>query len=1171
MNLIVRWCLRNKSVVILTTVLLIASGLYATTRLNQELLPDVEFPLVTVATPVIGAGPEVVDEQVTQPLEDAVSSVEGLENLQSTSSQGFSFVTAEFGFGTNTEDAADDIRTALEDVELPEGAGSPEVGRQSASSFPVLSISLAAGERNLMELTTYAQDEVIPLLEDLEGVSDAQLAGGSEQQLRVRLDTQALAERNLPASAVVGAIQASTTSAPVGAVEIDGLSAPVRTQTGVTDVETLRGLPIGAGAAASAPTGGSSGGPPGGGPPEGAAGGAPQGGGGAAAPPGGAPSGAAAGGAPSGTSPEPVLLSDVADVEEVNRNLSGISRTNGEPSLGLNILKSSNANTVEVADRVEDALGEVRGELGRNQVTTVFNSATDVEESVSGLIEKALLGAFFAIVVIFAFLRSLRATLVTAVSLPTSVLAALLFSWGDNLTLNILTLAGLTIAVGRVVDDAIVVLENSYRYLQQGYDPEAAALKGTGEVASAITSSTLSTAAVFLPLGLVGGIVSEFFLPLSLTVTFALLASLLVAVTIIPVLFSVFVKPQEAGGASGSGRNRRSGGSLKLTLVVLAILLAIGLAVLLAAGLVALVVTAFTGALDGLSLGDPVVIAGIVSFVVLAVLALVVLLVRSRRGRARGGEDSQGPAVEREETGRPDEDQNDDGRLVGIYTPALRWSLGHRAVVLLGALVLFAGGIVAAFFLPVSFFPPSEARLVVADAELPDGTALDESSERLRPLEDFLLDDPGVESYQLSVGGSDDFGGGGPGASRSNNVAQAFITVGPDASVDDTVSRIEQRGEELYGQGDFQADVQDQGPPAGGLQVTITGGNSEQLRESAQLIIDELSQNSGLAAVESDITGGSPQVSVNVNPEATAEAGLSAAQVTQSLGTLIGDQSQLTLNDTPVRVGAPESAVDSLDEIRSLPAGAGATVGDVADVEEVDAPASINRSGGDRAVTVTGTITAEDTNAISNQVASTVNGLDLPDGVTASVGGEQEDIAESFRNLFLSIAVALVLVYLILVVFFSSLVVPLVILLAVPLTTIGAFGALLLTNTSLSVPALLGVLLLIGIVVANSILLIDFVINARERHDSVEEAIVEAGRARLRPILMTALVTIFALTPLALGIGGGSTLISSALAIPVIGGLATSTLLTLLVVPVGYAVLYGERRRSKRRSKKKKG
>ena len=1171
MNLIVSWCLRNKSVVILAAVLLIASGLYATTRLNQELLPDVEFPLVTVATPVVGAGPEAVDEQVTQPLEDAVSSVEGLEDLQSTSSQGFSFVTAEFGFGTNTEEAADDIRTALEDVELAEGAGTPEVGRQSASSFPVLSISLAAGERDLTELTTYAQDEVIPLLEDLDGVSDAQLAGGSERQLRVDLDTSALAESNLPASAVVGAIQASSTSAPVGTVDIDGLSTPVRTQTGLTDVEALRELPIGAGAAAGAAAGGPpSGGPPGessggaSGAPSGAPSGGPPGGGGA--PPGGAPGGASAGGASAGGGP-PVLLSDVADVEELNQNLSGISRTNGEPSLGLNILKASDANTVEVADRVEDALGEVRDELGRDQVTTVFNSATDVEESVSGLVEKALLGAFFAIAVIFAFLRSVRATLVTAVSLPTSVLAALLFSWGDNLTLNILTLAGLTIAVGRVVDDAIVVLENSYRYLQQGYDPETAALKGTGEVASAITSSTFSTAAVFLPLGLVGGIVSEFFLPLSLTVTFALLASLIVAVTIIPVLFSVFVKPRGAGGPSTGGEQSRGSGRLKLTLVVLAILLGIGLAVLLGAGLIALVVAAFTGALDGVSFSDPAVVAGIVGFVVLVVLALVFLLARSRRSGARGGEGSQeGPPVERGSARETDEDRGEGGRLAGIYTPALRWSLAHRAVVLLGALVLFGGGIVAAFFLPVSFFPPSEARLVVADVELPDGTALEESSQRLRPLEDFLLEDPGVESYQLSVGGSDDFGGGGPGASRSSNVAQAFITVGQDASVDNTVSRIEQRGEELFGQGDFQADVQDQGPPAGGLQVTLTGGDSGELRESAQTIIDELSKNSGLAAVESDITGGSPQVSVDVNSDAAAEAGLSAAQVTQSLGTLIGDQSQLTLNDTPVSVGAPESAVDSLDEIRDLPAGAGATIGDVADVEEVDAPASINRSNGERAVTVTGTITAEDTNAISNQVSSTVNNLDLSDGVTASVGGEQEDIAESFRNLFLSIVVALILVYLILVVFFSSLVIPLVILLAVPLTTIGAFGALLLTNTALSVPALLGVLLLIGIVVANSILLIDFVINAREHHDSVDEAIIEAGRERLRPILMTALVTIFALTPLALGIGGGSTLISSALAIPVIGGLLTSTLLTLLVVPVGYSVLYGERR-----PKKKKG
>jgi len=474
------------------------------------------------------------------------------------------------------------------------------------------------------------------------------------------------------------------------------------------------------------------------------------------------------------------------------------------------------------------------------------------------------------------------------------------------------------------------------------------------------------------------------------------------------------------------------------------------------------------------------------------------------------------------------------------------------------AVLAFVGGLAAIPFLAVSFFPPSEERLLQATAELPSGTAVDETADELRPFEDFLLDDPGVEGYQLSAGGEDNLNPDTP--LRTGNQAQAFITVKEDASVSRTLRRVDAKGRAIYGD-DFQVQVLSQGPPAGGLEVLITGGSEEKLREASDLVTQELRSTEGVTNVESDLSEVSPEVEVALDPERAAGAGLSPTQVPTSLGALLGGGAQLTVGETPVSVGVPEGSVDSLGEVRDLPVGAGATVEDVADVREVEAPAAISRVDGDRAVTVTGTITSEDTSSVSSEVQSSLEELDLPEGVSAQVGGESEDIEESFRNLILSIAVALGLVYLILVVFFGSLVVPLIILLAVPLTTVGAFGALLLTDTALSVPSLLGVLLLIGIVVSNAILLVDFIQNARDRHASLDEAIVEAGRTRLRPILMTALATIFALTPLAFGIGGGgSALISSSLAIPVIGGLITSTFLTLLVVPVGYSLLMGGRR-----------
>ncbi len=1169
MATIVRWCLKNKSVVILATLILIGAGAYATTRLNQELLPNISFPIVTISTPVAGAGPDVVDEQVTQPIESAVSGVADIEAVQSTSSQGFSVVLVEFDLAADTEESEADLKAALDGISLPSQAGEPEVKSQSASQFPILALSLAAKDRDLAELTKYAEDEVVPDIEEVDGVASVDLIGGAENRIEVELDPKKLKDKDLSTDAVIGAVSGAEVDSPVGSVPVSGLDTPIRATSKVANAKALEDLPVGVsgGAAAGATSGGA---------PPNASAGAPAGATGT--PTGGAPPDAptasvAAGAAtvpPPGASapsetPEPVLLGDVAEVREIGSDLAGISRTNGEPSLGLNVIKETDANTVDVAAEVEKVLDDVRDEIGTDQVVVVANSATDVEESVSSLVEEALVGAALAILVIFGFLRSLRATLVTAVSLPTSVLAALLFSWGYDLTLNIITLAGLTIAVGRVVDDAIVVLENSYRYVQGGLDPEEAALKGTTEVASAITSSTLTTTAVFLPLGLVGGIISKFFVPLSLTVALALLASLIVSVTVIPVLVSLFLKPR-AGDTPPEDTvfdddedearlrrvdlHRRPSGVLNFF---------VGLIVFIIASVVAVVIASKAGVLgrlpglpqsyvdsvdrfaSGIDFASPVflAVAGIAGALVLA--GLVLLVVRAVRRPSNG---------------------DADGLLVRLYTPMLRWSLRHRLATLVLAFVAFASGLALVTLLPVSFFPPSEERLLVADVELPAGTGLEQTSKKLRTFEKFLNGGEGIKSYQVSIGGEDTFTPDSP--VRPGNAGQAFINVKESADVGRTLDRIDARGDELYGE-NFKIQVISNGPPQGGLEAVLTGGSKKELADAADIISREFNKIKSVNNVESDLSGGNPEVEVDVSAEDAAKAGTSPGAVSGSLGSLLGGSTVTTLGDTPVVVGVADGSVDSLEKIRNLPVGSGATVADVAEVREVQSPAAISRTEGDRAVTVTGDITSTDTQTVSTEAQEAIAEIDLPGNVKAQVGGETEDIDESFRNLFLSIIVALVLVFLILVVFFGSILVPLVILLAVPLTTVGAFGALYLTNTALSVPSLLGILLLIGIVVSNAILLVDFATKALDRYETPDEAIVAAGRARLRPILMTAFATVFALLPLALGLaGGGSGLISASLGITVIGGLATSTFLTLLVVPVGFSLLESGIRRKKR-------
>ena len=1170
MRRIVRWCLGNKSVVILATLLLIGSGGYATTQLNQELLPDISFPVITISTPVAGAGPDLVDKQVTQPVEDAINGVQGIESVRSTSSQGFSVVVVEFDLDQDTKEAESDLQSALDGISLPPQAGEPEVKSQSASQFPILSLSLAAKDGNLADLTKYAEDDVVSSIEKVNGVSSVDLIGGAEKQIKVDLDPEKLKEKGLTTDAVVGAVSGAEVDAPVGSVSVNGRETPVNATSDLGGIGALEDLPVGVeggstGATSAAPPTAATGAPTGA--PAGTSGtipsGAVPGAAGSSAPAGGVPTGAPASAAPTAASaaptaaavaPKPVLLGDVAEVREVGSDLSGISRTNGEPSLGLNVIKETDANTIEVAADVEKVLDDVRKKIGKDQVVVVLNSATDVEESVNGLVEEALVGAMLAILVIFAFLRSLRATLVTAVSLPTSVLAALLFSWTDNLTLNIITLAGLTIAVGRVVDDAIVVLENSYRYVQSGYEPEEAALKGTTEVASAITSSTLTTTAVFLPLALVGGIVSKFFVPLSITVALALFASLIVAVTIIPVLVSIFIKGRAGGGepqdtdedsGEATENRRRVGGFARFL---------IGVVVLLAASAIALVIASSAGVLGdmpGLPAGFIDGVNGIVSgagavflvaIAVAAALLIVGLVLLVGRVGSSGGES--------------------DGLLLRIYTPMLRWSLRHRLVVLLLALLAFGGGLGLVRFLPVTFFPPSEERLLIADVELPAGTALEKTSDKVRPFEDFLKKDKAIKSYQVSIGGEDTTDPESP--VRPGNRAQAFINIKENADVRRTLDRVDRRGDDLYGE-NFQVEVLQNGPPQGGLEAVLTGGSKRELAKAADIVTQKFRKLDDVNNVESDLSGGNPEVEVRVDPEKAAKAGLSPALVSTSLGSLLGNSTVTTLGNTPVVVGVPETSVDTLDEVRGLPVASGTTVGDVAGVSEVDSPAAVSRVAGERALTVTGRITSTDTQTVSTNAQNALAKVALPGNVKAQVGGENEDIDQSFRNLFLSIIVAMVLVFLILVVFFGSLRVPMVILLAVPLTTVGAFGALFLTNTDISVPSLLGILLLIGIVVSNAILLVDFATKAQEHYETPDEAILEAGRARLRPILMTAFATIFALMPLALGLsGGGNGLISSSLAITVVGGLATSTFLTLLVVPVGYSLVRRGRKQGKK-------
>src|SRR5499427_2075246 len=1028
MQAIVRWCLGNRAVVVLFSLILMGAGVISIFRINQELLPSVEFPSVFVLVTEPGAGPEQVDRDVTQPLIQNLTGLPNASHITTNSSQGFSQVEVAFALDSALKDDLDNLNRRLSQVQLPANAGKPIVQTFDFSAVPSMTYSLAATDGDLARATREANEVIIPALNGAQDSAQIRVSGGAQTAVAITLDSTKLAARGVSAQQVQQALGAAQVDMPAGETLQADRSVPVEVLGSVKSVDDLKALVIGSSAAPPSAT------------PARAAGGVPgdAGGGGAAL---------------------PVVLGDVATVTEAPVPVNGITRTDGVPSLSIQVIRTTNGNAVTLSNDIKSRVAKLHLNSADN-FQLVTDAAQGIRASLNDLVLEGVLGAFLAILVIFLFLRSLRATLVTAVSLPTSVLVALLGTnvWGFSL--NALTLAGLTIAVGRIVDDAIVVLENSYRHLQQGCTPIEAAYKGATEVAKPVIASTLTTVGVFLPIGVVGGIISRFFLPFSVTVTISLLASLLVALTLIPVLVS--------------------------------------------------------------------------------------FLLQRRARRAVEAHDSQLP-----------------GALARGYRPILAWALAHawrKVAILAGAFVLLIGASATLAFVPKNFFDFGGTTALAGTVTLPAGTSADQTSERLKAFEATAKSDPAVKIVQVTVASSDY---GAYTAGFNTNEARIDVELKSKNGAKDVAKRLQSDLDSLYGAGNSQISVQSAGPPSSGFSATLSGRDPAALRQASDMVVARLASDQELAHVKSDLAAGKPELLVSVDPAKAAAHGLTPQSVAFSVSGALSSRNVGTLGPggPQVRLQVDPSSVSS-DRLANLPLGPGTTLKDVATITNNLAPTSVTRVDGVQQVTVSADITATDTQGATSRATQQVNKLSLPSGVTLGSGAANSDLANAFSQMLVAIAVAVAIVFLILVTFFRSVVTPFVILLTMPLALIGSFLALLVFRQALGLPALLGVLMVFGIVVSNAILLIDFV--ERNRADRpLVEALLQAGSIRIRPIMMTATATIMALVPIAAGIStaGGGGLIGQPLALVVEGGLVSSTFLTLLVIPVVYSLL---RRRGRR-------
>jgi len=1034
-----RLALGHRTVTLLAIVLALIASVGAAFGLRQELFPSIEPPFLVAVATQPGAGPLSVVENLTEPVEDAVESTASLEQVASTSFEGVSITFAEYTYGTDIAEREREVRDALVDADLPAGVDTPQVTSITPDSLPIYSLALT-GE-DVDDVTRIVQDELVPELEGLDGVAEATLSGAGSQVVQVTLDPRQLADNGLTPNDVASAINNADLSTPVGAVTDGDTTLPVRVVGIDVDLAAIRNLEVVPGAAAGA--GSDAAARPG--QPDGDAAG--QSAADAAAP-------AAPQGATDVQAPEPVQIKQLGDVTTTRDDTETISRLNGQEAVALQIRKEQDANTVETVERIEEAIEDADLPSSIDS-EVIVDQAPEITQGVSDVTRDAVIGALLALLMIVVFLRSWRGTIVAGISIPLSLIAALGLMRLSGVTVNILTLGALAIAAGRVVDDAIVVLENIYRQLERGLPLREAVRVGAGEVTGAVTSATLTAVAVFVPLAFISGLVGEIFIGFALTTTFALLASLLVATTVVPVFGSLLLRRAEAEKA------------------------------------------------------DP-----------------------------------------------------ENSPLRRMVRRPLTWALNHRALTIVIAVVLLGGSIASLSQVPVNLFPTADAENLVITVDADQGTSLAATGAEVAPLEDRLEGLDGVDSYTTVVGSSTDgiaaaFGG-------SGGDSTATITVDVEEGTD-TAELRDDVGAELDDLGLTGSVIEQSAIPTGSEAVVqISGEDFDAVSETADAVEAELESIDGLTNLSSNVTEARPELTVDVREDDARASGLDATSVAGLLAGTLNASTATTVDldggERDVVVQVDPEAVDSADELRDLPLPTGRTLGDVADVDEADSPVAITRADGTRSAEVSATITDVNIGEVTTEVNTALEDVDPPEGVEVAQIGSNQEIGESFQDLFVTQAVAVGLVYLVLVATFGSLLTPFVILLTLPLAAIGAFPALAVTGRELGLPAMIGLLMLIGIVITNAIVLLEFVEQRRAAGMGLREAVLDGAETRVRPILMTALTTMIGLVPLALGLSEGA-LLSASLATVVIGGLLSSTLLTLIVIPVVYTLFMGARDR----------
>ncbi|MCP5090135.1 MAG: efflux RND transporter permease subunit [Gammaproteobacteria bacterium] len=1039
--------------IVMLMVAIVLFGMVSLSRLKLNLLPDISYPTMTVRTELTGAAPVEIENLLTKPIEEAVGVVRNVRLVRSVSRSGQSDVTIEFLWGTDMDIAGVDVREKLDILFLPLEAERPLLLRFDPSSEPIVRLGLLfkddassaveAPEARLKSIRRLAEDRVKTDLEAEEGTAAVKVSGGLEDEIQIRVDQQKLSQLGISIDQIASRIRAENVNLSGGRLEEGNQRFLVRTLNEFQSVDEFRAAIV------------------------------------------------------ANVADRPVYLRDVATVERGFKEREAITRVKGRESVELAIYKEGDANTVQVARRIDKRIERIRESLSEDiELVKIHDQSTFISSAVNDVRIAAILGGLIAILVLYGFLRDSRATTIVGVAIPVSVIGTFLLMYTNDISLNIMSLGGIALAVGMLVDNSIVVLENIVRKKEQGQGILEAAQDGTAEVGGAVVAATLTTIAVFFPMVFISGIAGQLFRDQALTVTFALVFSLIVALTLIPMLASLGARSRydDGGDSKPAGRFTRA---------------------------VAFVVR----------------VLGALFFAIRKIFWLLLWVPTWVMQRLYAA-------------------------AAAVYPGLLRWSLSHRVLVVAAAAVIFVATMSLVPRLGTELIPQFSQGEFNVDLRLPPGAPLTQTDQAIQATQRAAA---GIDAVALnySVAGTGNRLDANP-VDAGDNTGTLSIALQPGSgrqAENHTMNAMRAELAQLPGvQYEFSrpALLSFSSP----LQVEISGYDLDGLARVSQSVLDAMSASTRFSDIKTTVERGNPEIQIVFDQERAAKLGLSVRDIANRVVANVRGElaTRYTWRDKKidVLVRSVDTHQSSIDEIRSLIVNPTSerpvTLDAVATVTVSQGPSEIRRIAQERVAIITANLAYGDLGAAALEAGDIVSGVPMPNGITALVSGQSEEMEASFESMQFALALAVFLVYLVMASQFESLIHPFVILFTIPLALVGAVLALFITGTTVNIVAFIGVIMLAGIVVNNAIVLVDLINQLRAQGKDRYDAIIEAGNARLRPILMTSLTTALGLLPMAMGFGEGSE-VRTPMAITVIGGLIVSTLLTLLVIPVVYSLM----------------